>query len=158
MAIFWKHVRSSSPILQRLKQHVTGSYFLLSRKSFTTTEGHRPTIVHKRSLDILHDPWFNKVCKYIYSSFLYFVLLHLFLPFCYVFNFMLIWFLKWIHVHRLYWMNSLLIIWRSSVNFIYLSTWLEAWIHIIELIWWQTPVRLFRRFYINSLWLDSKFI
>ncbi|XP_004510141.1 NAD-dependent malic enzyme, mitochondrial [Cicer arietinum] len=60
MAIFWKHVRSSSPILQRLKQHVTGSYFLLSRKSFTTTEGHRPTIVHKRSLDILHDPWFNK--------------------------------------------------------------------------------------------------
>ncbi|CAA0820685.1 NAD-dependent malic enzyme 1- mitochondrial [Striga hermonthica] len=27
---------------------------------FTTTEGHRPTIVHKRSLDILHDPWFNK--------------------------------------------------------------------------------------------------
>lgn len=53
-------MRSSSPILQRLKQHVTGSYFLLSRKSFTTTEGHRPTIVHKRSLDILHDPWFNK--------------------------------------------------------------------------------------------------
>ncbi|XP_015886484.3 NAD-dependent malic enzyme 62 kDa isoform, mitochondrial [Ziziphus jujuba] len=30
------------------------------RRSFTTTEGHRPTIVHKRSLDILHDPWFNK--------------------------------------------------------------------------------------------------
>ncbi|GMN62007.1 hypothetical protein TIFTF001_031108 [Ficus carica] len=29
-------------------------------RSFTTTEGHRPTIVHKRSLDILHDPWFNK--------------------------------------------------------------------------------------------------
>lgn len=32
-----------------------------SARSFTTTEGHRPTIVHKRSLDILHDPWFNKV-------------------------------------------------------------------------------------------------
>ncbi|KAF3562706.1 hypothetical protein DY000_02011870 [Brassica cretica] len=31
-----------------------------SARSFTTTEGHRPTIVHKRSLDILHDPWFNK--------------------------------------------------------------------------------------------------
>ncbi|KAJ6955055.1 NAD-dependent malic enzyme 62 kDa isoform [Populus alba x Populus x berolinensis] len=29
-------------------------------RSFTTLEGHRPTIVHKRSLDILHDPWFNK--------------------------------------------------------------------------------------------------
>ncbi|GER54536.1 NAD-dependent malic enzyme 1 [Striga asiatica] len=28
---------------------------------FTTTEGHRPTIVHKWSLDILHDPWFNKL-------------------------------------------------------------------------------------------------
>ncbi|KAM7257928.1 hypothetical protein ACFE04_013669 [Oxalis oulophora] len=27
---------------------------------FNPTEGHRPTIVHKRSLDILHDPWFNK--------------------------------------------------------------------------------------------------
>ncbi|PKA58868.1 NAD-dependent malic enzyme 1, mitochondrial [Apostasia shenzhenica] len=27
---------------------------------FTTTEGSRPSIVHKRSLDILHDPWFNK--------------------------------------------------------------------------------------------------
>ncbi|KAJ6320733.1 hypothetical protein OIU78_016012 [Salix suchowensis] len=29
-------------------------------RHFTTLEGHRPTIVHKRSLDILHDPWFNK--------------------------------------------------------------------------------------------------
>ncbi|KAL1216938.1 NAD-dependent malic enzyme 1 [Cardamine amara subsp. amara] len=31
-----------------------------STRSFTTSEGHRPTIVHKQGLDILHDPWFNK--------------------------------------------------------------------------------------------------
>lgn len=31
-----------------------------SWRSFTTTEGSRPIIVHKRSIDILHDPWFNK--------------------------------------------------------------------------------------------------
>lgn len=31
-----------------------------SLRSFTTTEGSRPIIVHKRSIDILHDPWFNK--------------------------------------------------------------------------------------------------
>lgn len=30
-------------------------------RPFTTSEGHRPVIVHKRSFDILHDPWFNKV-------------------------------------------------------------------------------------------------
>lgn len=62
MAVFWNRARSSSsPLLQRLKRHVLtgGDYFILSR-SFTTMEGHRPTIVHKRSLDILHDPWFNK--------------------------------------------------------------------------------------------------
>ncbi|XP_020679508.1 NAD-dependent malic enzyme 1, mitochondrial-like [Dendrobium catenatum] len=29
-------------------------------RAFTTSEGSRPVIVHKRSLDILHDPWFNK--------------------------------------------------------------------------------------------------
>lgn len=29
-------------------------------RQFTTCEGSRPTIIHKRSLDILHDPWFNK--------------------------------------------------------------------------------------------------
>ncbi|GAA0153127.1 oxidoreductase [Lithospermum erythrorhizon] len=33
---------------------------LVSLRSFTTCEGHRPSLVHKRSLDILHDPWFNK--------------------------------------------------------------------------------------------------
>ncbi|BAT96891.1 NAD-dependent malic enzyme isoform [Vigna angularis] len=55
MAMLLKHVRASSSLL---KQHVTRAH-LLSRP-FTTTEGHRPSIVHKRSLDILHDPWFNK--------------------------------------------------------------------------------------------------
>ncbi|KAE9611187.1 hypothetical protein Lal_00012092 [Lupinus albus] len=65
MAIFWKHVTRSSSLLQRFKRHVTvansghHSHFLPSR-SVTTSEGHRPFIVHKRSLDILHDPWFNK--------------------------------------------------------------------------------------------------
>ncbi|KAH0456166.1 hypothetical protein IEQ34_014073 [Dendrobium chrysotoxum] len=29
-------------------------------RAFATSEGSRPIIVHKRSLDILHDPWFNK--------------------------------------------------------------------------------------------------
>ncbi|XP_027334267.1 NAD-dependent malic enzyme 62 kDa isoform, mitochondrial isoform X3 [Abrus precatorius] len=55
MAMLWKHVRGSS---STLKRHVICTH-LLSR-SFTTTEGHGPTIIHKRSLDILHDPWFNK--------------------------------------------------------------------------------------------------
>lgn len=52
-------MRPSPSLLDRLKRHVTGGSYLLSR-SFTTMEGHRPSIVHKRSLDILHDPWFNK--------------------------------------------------------------------------------------------------
>ncbi|KAG5071834.1 hypothetical protein GLYMA_03G102900v4 [Glycine max] len=56
MAMLLKHVRNSSSLLKR---HVTAAHLLLSRP-FTTTEGHRPSIVHKRSLDILHDPWFNK--------------------------------------------------------------------------------------------------
>lgn len=48
---------SSSQILQRMKFLAAGDHW----RSFTTCEGSRPTIVHKRSLDILHDPWFNKV-------------------------------------------------------------------------------------------------
>ncbi|CAL5340407.1 unnamed protein product [Camellia sinensis] len=42
----------SSSLIKRFQHRIT--------RSFTTTEGHRPSIVHKRSLDILHDPWFNK--------------------------------------------------------------------------------------------------
>ncbi|KAB8653871.1 hypothetical protein FH972_026169 [Carpinus fangiana] len=46
-------------MIKRLR--LTSSNPVLMRpRSFTTTEGDRPTIVHKRSLDILHDPWFNK--------------------------------------------------------------------------------------------------
>lgn len=37
-------------------------------RNFTTTEGHRPTIVHKRSLDILHDPWFNKGTAFSFTE------------------------------------------------------------------------------------------
>ncbi|XP_072959588.1 NAD-dependent malic enzyme, mitochondrial [Typha angustifolia] len=62
MAIFpslYPHLRRSlsSSLLRRL-DHRTAAVEG-SRRSFTT-EGSRPTIVHKRSLDILHDPWFNK--------------------------------------------------------------------------------------------------
>ncbi|XP_038982452.1 NAD-dependent malic enzyme 62 kDa isoform, mitochondrial [Phoenix dactylifera] len=57
MAIFpsLRHLRRSlsSSVARRLRR-------LPAARSFTTTEGSRPTIVHKRSLDILHDPWFNK--------------------------------------------------------------------------------------------------
>ncbi|PON87560.1 Malic oxidoreductase [Trema orientale] len=49
---------SSSSVLKRLKQK--NPWLSQWSRSFTTTEGHRPTMVHKRSLDILHDPWFNK--------------------------------------------------------------------------------------------------
>ncbi|RZC94204.1 hypothetical protein C5167_021449 [Papaver somniferum] len=51
----------SSIMRQRIKQQQ--QEFLIGtsiRRSFTTTEGSRPTIIHKRSIDILHDPWFNK--------------------------------------------------------------------------------------------------
>ncbi|KAJ7961840.1 Malic enzyme [Quillaja saponaria] len=61
MSNFSNQIRLSSSLLRRLKRKTTtGNPLLLLTRSFTTTEGHRPTIVHKRSLDILHDPWFNK--------------------------------------------------------------------------------------------------
>ncbi|QCE04770.1 malate dehydrogenase [Vigna unguiculata] len=65
MAMLLKHVRASSSLL---KQHVTRAH-LLSRP-FTTTEGHRPSIVHKRSLDILHDPcaYEKMLCKCLLSQ------------------------------------------------------------------------------------------
>lgn len=56
MRNFSHQLRLSSALLKRLEQRVTAG----NSRSFSTTEGHRPTIVHKRSLDILHDPWFNK--------------------------------------------------------------------------------------------------
>ncbi|KAI7742783.1 hypothetical protein M8C21_002241 [Ambrosia artemisiifolia] len=52
MSSFSRQIRLSSSMIRCL-------HYRLSR-SFTTIEGHRPTIVHKQGLDILHDPWFNK--------------------------------------------------------------------------------------------------
>ncbi|CAL5398198.1 unnamed protein product [Camellia sinensis] len=53
MSSFSRQMRlCSSSLIKRFQHRIT--------RSFTTTEGHRPSIVHKRSLDILHDPWFNK--------------------------------------------------------------------------------------------------
>ncbi|KAI5647566.1 hypothetical protein M9H77_33571 [Catharanthus roseus] len=59
MRNFSHKLKLSSALLKRLQHRVTAGN-LNSPRCFTTTEGHRPTIVHKRSLDILHDPWFNK--------------------------------------------------------------------------------------------------
>ncbi|GAB4862015.1 hypothetical protein Ancab_037269 [Ancistrocladus abbreviatus] len=56
---FSRKFRLSSPTISRLKQQMATSMNMIWR-SFTTIEGHRPTIVGKRSVDILHDPWFNK--------------------------------------------------------------------------------------------------
>ncbi|KAF9687636.1 hypothetical protein SADUNF_Sadunf02G0113800 [Salix dunnii] len=60
MSKFSNQIRASSSLIKRLKQRMTNPAALMQSRSFTTLEGHRPTIVHKRSLDILHDPWFNK--------------------------------------------------------------------------------------------------
>ncbi|XP_011017312.1 PREDICTED: NAD-dependent malic enzyme 62 kDa isoform, mitochondrial [Populus euphratica] len=61
MSNFSNQIRASSSLIKRLKQRMTNQAALMqATRSFTTLEGHRPTIVHKRSLDILHDPWFNK--------------------------------------------------------------------------------------------------
>ncbi|CDP09373.1 unnamed protein product [Coffea canephora] len=60
MSNFSRKLRLSSTLLKRLQQNVTAVNSKNVCRSFTTTEGHRPTLVHKRSLDILHDPWFNK--------------------------------------------------------------------------------------------------
>ncbi|KAJ1694694.1 hypothetical protein LUZ63_011392 [Rhynchospora breviuscula] len=62
MAIFLRSLRRSSPsaaVRQLLRRPYTGEEVTQARE-FTTCEGSRPSIIHKRSLDILHDPWFNK--------------------------------------------------------------------------------------------------
>lgn len=52
----------SSPVaaslLARLAAPAAG--WVPGSRAFVTAEGSRPTMVHKRSVDILHDPWFNK--------------------------------------------------------------------------------------------------
>ncbi|KAG7583714.1 Malic enzyme NAD-binding [Arabidopsis suecica] len=50
-------LRLSSSLSRILHRRILYS---CAARSFTTSEGHRPTIVHKQGLDILHDPWFNK--------------------------------------------------------------------------------------------------
>lgn len=60
MSNFNYQIRAYSSLIRRLKRRTANPALLIQARSFTTTEGHRPTIVHKRSLDILHDPWFNK--------------------------------------------------------------------------------------------------
>lgn len=57
MANFSSQLRLASSLIKRINHQITSP---LSTRSFTTTEVSRPTIVHKRSIDILHDPWFNK--------------------------------------------------------------------------------------------------
>ncbi|PIA50388.1 hypothetical protein AQUCO_01300850v1 [Aquilegia coerulea] len=69
MSNFSSQLRLSSSLLKHLKHQInatssttsaSAAAMMFERRSFTTTEGSRPTIVHKRSIDILHDPWFNK--------------------------------------------------------------------------------------------------
>lgn len=63
MGNFSRQMTLSSALLKRLRsrREALNAVNPGCARSFTTTEGHRPTIIHKRSLDILHDPWFNKV-------------------------------------------------------------------------------------------------
>lgn len=68
MANFTNQMRLSSTLLRRLHQRVAAAVNSSSSRNFTTTEGHRPTIVHKRSLDILHDPWFNKGTAFSFTE------------------------------------------------------------------------------------------
>ncbi|KAH0646522.1 hypothetical protein KY284_034406 [Solanum tuberosum] len=68
MTNFSNQMRLSSTLLRRLHQRVAAAVNSSSSRNFTTTEGHRPTIVHKRSLDILHDPWFNKGTAFSFTE------------------------------------------------------------------------------------------
>lgn len=63
MGNFYRQMTLSSALL-RSRRGTVAAVSLGGARAFTTTEGHRPTIIHKRSLDILHDPWFNKVSAY----------------------------------------------------------------------------------------------
>ncbi|KAL6498731.1 hypothetical protein OROGR_028278 [Orobanche gracilis] len=62
LMIFSRQMKIPSALLKRLhsRRATASAVDVIGSRSFTTTEGHRPTIVHKRGLDILHDPWFNK--------------------------------------------------------------------------------------------------
>ncbi|KAK1306157.1 hypothetical protein QJS10_CPA10g01086 [Acorus calamus] len=58
MSFFPSQLRISSSLLRRRTAPMAAA--AAAKRPFTSCEGSRPTIVHKRSLDILHDPWFNK--------------------------------------------------------------------------------------------------
>ncbi|KAL9245220.1 hypothetical protein vseg_018896 [Gypsophila vaccaria] len=58
MSNFCTRAKLSTHLIRRLKHQF--STVFATHRCFTTSEGHRPAIVNKRSLDILHDPWFNK--------------------------------------------------------------------------------------------------
>ncbi|KAG4202369.1 hypothetical protein ERO13_A05G334100v2 [Gossypium hirsutum] len=60
MSNFYNQTRAASSLMRRLKRSLINPTAVTRPRCFTTAEGHRPTLVHKRSLDILHDPWFNK--------------------------------------------------------------------------------------------------
>ncbi|CAH1439550.1 unnamed protein product [Lactuca virosa] len=52
MSNFSRQVRLSSSLIRGIQYRIS--------RSFTTIECHRPTILHKKGVDILHNPWFNK--------------------------------------------------------------------------------------------------
>ncbi|KAI3681367.1 hypothetical protein L6452_36161 [Arctium lappa] len=52
MSNFSRQVRLSSTLIRGVQYKIT--------RSFTTIECHRPSILHKKGVDIIHDPWFNK--------------------------------------------------------------------------------------------------
>ncbi|KAK6918631.1 Histidine phosphatase superfamily, clade-1 [Dillenia turbinata] len=56
MSRFSHQMRLSSSLIRRFKHRLNAA----ASKSFATTEGSRPVLVHKRSVDILQDPWFNE--------------------------------------------------------------------------------------------------
>ncbi|XP_078148230.1 NAD-dependent malic enzyme 1 [Carex rostrata] len=62
MAMFFRSLRRSSPsaAVRRLLLRPYPGEEVHQVREYTTCEGSRPTLIHKRSLDILHDPWFNK--------------------------------------------------------------------------------------------------
>ncbi|KAI3495097.1 hypothetical protein L1887_37253 [Cichorium endivia] len=47
-----RQIRLSSSLIRGVQYRIS--------RSFTTIECHRPTILHKKGVDILHNPWFNK--------------------------------------------------------------------------------------------------
>ncbi|KAJ4949752.1 hypothetical protein NE237_000040 [Protea cynaroides] len=65
MSNFYSQLPLLSSIIKSLKQRMEMMpMMMIDRRSFTTTEGSRPIIVHKHSLDIRDDPY---KCQYTRS-------------------------------------------------------------------------------------------